>query len=117
MSDNEEQKPVTIDQLWQEQVDAGNIEVEGFKYHLERSDGLKKMSKAIIWVEWGEDDRFKAKYDEPAEGRSLLMSPFNAYFTWQTTRITELIEVSDTVIKFKTENSDYTLKIGEMDND
>ena len=113
MSENEEPKPVTIEQLHQDQIDAGNIEVE-FNYTLERSDGLIKKSKAIMWIEWGDDLRFKDKHDEPEVGRSLLMSPFNAHFTWQTTKITELVEVSDTVIKFKTENSDYTLKIGEV---
>ena len=37
-------------------------------------------------------EHLKAKYKKPAEGRSLIMSPFNEFFTWQTTDIIELIE-------------------------
>lgn len=72
-------------------------------------DGLNKKSKAIMWLEWNENGTLKSKHDEPAVGRSLLMSPFNHAFTWQTTTITELIEVKDDYIKFKTENSTYEL--------
>jgi hypothetical protein len=56
-----------------------------------------------------EDGTFKAKYDEPAIGRSLIMSPFNQFFTWQTTTITEIVEQREDYIKFKTENSNYEL--------
>ena len=44
-------------------------------------------------------------------GRSLLMSPFNHFFTWQTTVVTEIIasEPDSSYIKFKTENSTYEL--------
>ena len=72
-------------------------------------DELTKHSKDIKWLEWNEDGTFKAKYDEPAISRSLLMSPFNQFYTWQTTTITEIVEQRDDYIKFKTENSNYEL--------
>jgi hypothetical protein len=72
-------------------------------------DGLTKESNKIIWVEWNEEGRFKEKYDEPTIGRSLIMSPFNQYFTWQTTAITEIVEQRDGYLKFKTQNSNYEL--------
>ena len=72
-------------------------------------DDLTKKSEKIIWLEFNEDRTFKSKHDEPAIGRSLLMSPFNQFFTWQTTPITEIIELNSDVMKFKTENSVYTL--------
>jgi hypothetical protein len=72
-------------------------------------DGLTRQSKAIVWLEWNQDSTFKARHDEPAVGRSLLMSPFTMSFTWQTTVITELLEVNDKYIKFRTENSTYEL--------
>ena len=74
-------------------------------------DGLNKKSKAIIWIEWNEDGTFNSKHDKPAVGRSLLMSPFNHFFTWQTTVITEILDLSIdfSYIKFKTENSTYEL--------
>ena len=72
-------------------------------------DGLTKQSNAIMWVEWTDEGRFKEKYDEPEVGRSLIMSPFNQYFTWQTTTITEIVEQKDGYLKFKTQNSNYEL--------
>ena len=72
-------------------------------------DNLTKKSEKIIWLEFNEDRTFKSKHDEPAIGRSLLMSPFNQFFTWQTTPITEIIELNSDVMKFKTKNSVYIL--------
>lgn len=72
-------------------------------------DNLTKKSEKIIWLEFNEDRTFKSKHDEPAIGRSLLMSPFSLFFAWQTTPITEIIELNSDVIKFKTKNSVYTL--------
>ena len=37
------------------------------------------------------------------------MSPFNNFFTWMTTDITEIVEEQEDYIKFKTQNSNYTL--------
>jgi hypothetical protein len=55
-------------------------------------DGLTKQSEDVMWIEFGEDGFFKAKHDKPAIGRSLLMSPFNQFFVWQTTVVTEIVE-------------------------
>lgn len=84
------------------------IETE-FNWKLVRErDELTKQSNEVMWVEW-EDRTFKSKHDEPAIGRSLLMSPFNQFFTWQTTTITEIVEQREDYIKFKTGNSTYEL--------
>jgi hypothetical protein len=72
-------------------------------------DGLTKQSVDVTWLEFKEDGFFKAKHDEPAIGRSLLMSPFNQFFSWQTTVVTEIVEQREDYIKFKTENSNYEL--------
>lgn len=81
-----------------------------FNWKLVRErDGITKQSERILWIEWNEDGRFKSKHDEPAIDRSLLMSPFNDFFTWQTTPITEIVEHKGSYIKFKTENSVYEL--------
>jgi hypothetical protein len=72
-------------------------------------DGLTKQSVAIKWLEWNEMGRFKASHDTPAVGLSLIMSPFNDAFTWQTTTIVELVESTPEYVKFKTENSNYEL--------
>ncbi len=72
-------------------------------------DGLTKHSVDVIWLEFNDEGRFKAKHTEPAVGRSLLMSPFSEFFTWQTTDVTEIVEQRDDYIKFKTKNSNYEL--------
>lgn len=72
-------------------------------------DGLTKKSSEVIWLEFNEDGAFKEKHDKPAIGLSLLMSPFNEFFTWQTTSITEIMEEREDYIKFKTLNSNYEL--------
>lgn len=87
-----------------------NLDTEEPNYRLVRErDKLTKESARVLWLEWNEDSTFKEKYDHPAVGRSLLMSPFNKYYTWQTTDITEIVEQKDNYIKFKTKNSDYEL--------
>ena len=103
--------PVTIglDNLLEIAIEQGIIENE-FNWKLVRErDGLTKASADVMWIEFKEDGTFKAKYDEPAVGRSLLMSPFNQFFTWQTTLVTEIIEQREDYIKFKTGNSNYEL--------
>jgi hypothetical protein len=74
-------------------------------------DGLTKQSKEVMWIEFNEQGTFKSKHDEPAVGRSLMMSPFTFSFTWQTTSITEIIASSEdsSYIKFSTRNSTYEL--------
>lgn len=95
--------PVQLEDL----VEAFNFQP---KYRLVRErDGLTKQSEDIMWLEFGEDKYFKSRHEEPAIGRSLIMSPFNAFFTWQTTSVTEIVEQREDYIKFKTENSNYEL--------
>lgn len=85
-----------------------NMEKLEWKLVRER-DGLTKKSSEVMWIEWNEDGTFKEKYEQPAVGRSLLMSPFNQFYTWQCTPITEILEQRDDYIKFKTQNSNYEL--------
>jgi hypothetical protein len=87
-----------------------NLDTEEPKYKLVRErDNLIKESARVMWLEWNEDDTLKDKHDQPDIGRSLIMSPFNQFFTWQSTTITEIVEQRDDYIKFKTENSNYEL--------
>jgi hypothetical protein len=95
-----------IDQMF-EQIYGKELEP---KYKLVRErDGLTKTSRAIKWLEFNEDGRYKADFEDIAIDRSLLMSPFNQCFTWQTTPVTEIVEQREDYIKFKTENSTYEL--------
>ena len=100
---------LTEDNVLKIAIEQGVIENE-FNWKLVRErDGLINQSKEITWLEFNEDGRFKSKHDKPAVGYSLIMSPFNQFFTWQTTSITEIIENTSNFVKFKTRNSVYTL--------
>jgi hypothetical protein len=112
---NQDKIPVTLDtsdNLHIDQLeDLAELLTQGkpnWKLVRER-DGLIKHSVDVIWIEFNENGTFKAKYAEPAVDRSLIMSPFNQFFTWQTTPITEIVEEQDDYIKFKTQNSNYEL--------
>ena len=105
---------LTTDNLLKIAVEQGVIENK-FNWKLVREhDGLVNQSKEIKWLEWNEEGKVRQDCTEPAVGRSLLMSPFNSFFTWMTTVITEIVEERDDYIKFKTQNSTYELfKINE----
>ena len=86
-----------------------NEEVHNWKL-VREGDGLTKTSSKVKWIEWNEDGRAKDIHDTPAVGYSLIMSPFNQFFTWQTTTITEILYAEeDGSVRFKTKNSIYTL--------
>ena len=88
----------------------GLVDQDKPKYKLVREhDQLTKESLDVTWLEWNENGQFKARHDDPALGRSLLMSPFSPFFTWQTTDITEIIEQTEDYTKFRTKNSIYEL--------
>jgi hypothetical protein len=83
---------------------------EEHRYKLVRSrDGLTATSAEVKWLEFDEKGKYRADFPDVAVGRSLLMSPFNQFFTWQTTLVTEVVEQREDYIKFKTENSNYEL--------
>ena len=103
--------PVILDEdnLLKIAIEQGVVENE-FNWKLVREhDGLTKQSKEVMWIEFNDEGRFKSKHDEPAVGRSLMMSPFTFSFTWQTTSITEILENQDDYVKFRTLNSNYEL--------
>ena len=109
--------PVMLDtngNLHMDQLEAlvGLITQDKPNWKLVRSrDGLTKHSVDILWIEFNENRTFKTKHTDFAIGRSLLMSPFNQFFTWQTTPITKIIAATadSSYIKFETENSEYEL--------
>ena len=117
MSNPQQDKiPVTIDgssNLAAKLEILAGLKTQGkFNWKLVRSrDGLTKQSVHILWIEYDDNGIFKAKHNDFAIGRALIMSPFNEFFTWQTTPITKIIaEGADTFyVKFETENSEYVL--------
>jgi hypothetical protein len=102
---------LTEDNVFKIAVEQRVIENE-FNWKLVRErDGLTNQSRDIKWLEWNEKGKVRQDCTEPAVGRSLLMSPFNDFFTWMTTDITEIVESSEdgSYLKFNTRNSTYEL--------
>ena len=102
---------LTKDNVFKIAVQQGVIK-DDYNWKLVRErDGLVNQSRDIKWLEWNEEGRVKQDCTEPAIGRSLLMSPFNDFFTWMTTDITEIVESSEdgSYLKFNTRNSTYEL--------
>ena len=98
----------------------GNMELQGWQQEIldriqmnwelvRERDGLTKQSEKVMWIEFDDYGRFKDQHKEIGLNRSLIMSPFNDFFTWQTTTVTEILEQTDEYVKFKTTNSVYTL--------
>ena len=86
------------------------IDEEDYNYRLVRErDGLTKTSKDVLWLEFNEKGFYTQHFENIAVGRSLIMSPFNDFFTWQTTPVTEILSKTDNYIRFATENSIYEL--------
>ena len=84
------------------------------KYKLVRErDGLEKYSNIITWIEWKEDSTFKESYDEPGIGRSLILDGNRLNYTWMTTTVSKIVEMSENYVKFETQNSTYELFINK----
>ncbi len=99
-------REISLDKLYEE-LTGPNI-ITNWKLVREK-DNLFKYSENIRWVEWKEDGTFKAVHEDIDIGYSLIMSPFTKEFTWQTTKVIEIIDKGDLHVKFKTKNSKYTL--------
>jgi ribosomal protein L21E len=83
---------------------------EDHKYKLVRErDQLTKTSRDVKWLEFNEKGFYKGESVDIAVNTSLIMSPFNDFFTWQTTIVTEIVEQREGYTKFSTENSVYEL--------
>ena len=99
------------------------VSLNGLKaYKLVRErDNLTLTANRLIWVEFDENNKGKAKHDEIAVGRALVFDFCHAdLYTWQTTLVTEIvmktISKKEEVIKFKTKNSTYTLYIENVES-
>lgn len=82
-----------------------------FYYRLTKKNDVDfiKESKRVKWFSLNEKGVVES-FVLPSSGRNLIMSPFNAYFTWATTPVIEVIENKDwNRIEFKTKNSHYYL--------
>ena len=108
---NQSKIPITIDEgnLLKIAQEQGAVEQQ-FNWKLVREhDNLTMKSKEVIWIEFDKEGRFRESYDNPDKGISLVMSPFNVFYTWQTTPIVEVLEQKEDYIRFKTGNSVYKL--------
>jgi hypothetical protein len=83
-------------------------------YKLVRTqDNLTKYSGEVGFIEWNSDGKavkINKGIDSIKIGTSCIMSPFNYFFTWQTTEIENIFPgKTKNSIKFNTKNSEYVL--------
>ena len=91
------------------------IEDSSFKYTLvNKAKDFIKHGNSYMFVEWSDEGVFKERHNLPAVGLSLLFDWTNFSYGWLTTTITEILEQTDKLIRFKTENSEYELIIHEQ---
>lgn len=76
---------------------------------IRNNDNLTHFAPEIKWVEFDDEGRFLKAHEEPQIGFSLVLSPFNIYYTWQTSVLSEILEQKDDYVHFKTKNSEYEL--------
>lgn len=82
------------------------------KYILTRiGDGYIVRGNSVLYMEWDETGHFKEKHDSPEIGRSLVVDFNGGNFRWMTTKIKEILEMSDNLVRFVTLNSEYQLEI------
>ena len=74
------------------------------------NDGKTIAGSTVDWIEWNEDGTFKQKHNEPQVGYACIIDGYKFTYGWLTTTITEILDISEEYIKFKTENSEYKLK-------
>ena len=55
----------------------------------------------------------KIHLDNPKVGYTLIISPYEPDITYQTKPITKIIELTDSVVHFKTTEDEYKLQIFE----
>lgn len=86
------------------------------KYILTRiGDGYIVRGHSVLYMEWDETGHFKEKHDSPEIGRSLVVDFNTGNFRWMTTKIKEVLEMSDYLVRFVTLNSEYQLKIKNIE--
>lgn len=81
------------------------------KYLLTRTRDSRVISgDSILYIEWDELGRFKEKHELPEIDRSLVVDFNGGNFKWMTTKIKEILEMSDNLVRFVTKNSEYILE-------
>jgi len=76
---------------------------------IRKLDGLIKTSEDFMFITFDKEGKYNDNSKIPKINSSLLLSPFNEFFTWQTTSITKILKIKNNYIKFETKNSSYEL--------
>jgi hypothetical protein len=81
-----------------------------------KNDGKKMFSESFKFITYDETGRGKSLEDNIEIDSSLVLPPYNKYFTWITSPITKIIENTGDIIHFKTNNSEYIITKEDDDN-
>lgn len=84
------------------------------RYSLRRvSDGEGSEGRRSHSIQWHEDDTYKDTIsDRPTVGCSMMVA-WGIGDYWLTTLVTEILEDTPDMVRFKTKNSEYIWKIIE----
>jgi len=87
------------------------METQNHKYKLVRiDDNYTIYDNKISFIKFDKNDRGTSKQDNIEINTSLIVGPIT-YPHWQTSMIVEIIEDSENLIHFKTQNSEYKIYI------
>lgn len=78
-----------------------------------KRDGKVVKGNDVIYVEFGEDGKYKDFTKEFKVGNNLVMDFRGGNFTWMTTKITNILEQTENYVIFVTLNSEYKLETRE----
>lgn len=77
------------------------------KYEITRlEDGKEFKVESYKFVVFNERGQGKELIENPDIGTSLILPPYNSFYSWMTSKITEVIDNYN----FKTQNSTYEIK-------
>jgi hypothetical protein len=74
-----------------------------------KNDGKEMLSETFKFIDYDNNGRGKSLEENIEIDRALILPPYNEYYSWMTTQITEIIENNNDRIHFKTKNSEYLI--------
>lgn len=73
------------------------------------NDGKTFETEDYKFVVFHSDGRGKELQEKIEVGTSLVLPPYNAFYSWMTSEIVEVVKDEPGLIEFNTRNSNYTI--------
>lgn len=82
-----------------------------------KNDDKKMLSETFKFITYDDNGQGKSLEENIEIGSALILPPYNQFFKWMTSPITEIIENNIDKIHFKTKNSEYLITKEDEDDD